>query len=65
MGDGAPGCTLYVVCMVVVYPALIVPRAQGKDGHVPADKNESPLGVGSLSITLVAVLGPPFVTVMV
>jgi hypothetical protein len=58
---------LKVALMVAVCPAVIVPRLQG-NGVVQAplfETNVVPAGAGSLTLTLPADAGPPFVTVMV
>src|SRR5438045_340700 len=59
--------TLYVAVMVAVWPALIVPRLQGKALlHAPLfETNVRPAGVVSLTTTAAAADGPAFVTVIV
>ena len=59
--------TLYVDRMITDCPPVRVPRLQGKAVvHAPElETNVAPVGVGSVTVTPVASLGPLFVTVMV
>ena len=52
---------------VIVAPATTVPSAHGKPAlHAPlAERTVSPVGVGSLSVTLTASDGPAFLRVIV
>src|ERR1051326_2128925 len=61
------GDVLYVAVTVTVWPAVRVPRLQGKTVQPPplAETNVRFAGVGSLSVTPVAVDGPLFFTPIV
>src|SRR5260370_37534432 len=58
-----PGVTVYVACVVAVWPGFMFPSEQGNEEHAPvATTNVRRAGVGSLSCTLDAIDGPLLTT---
>jgi hypothetical protein len=68
IGFGGEELTVYVAVKLFVCPEVIVPRLHGDGANVTqppvADTKVKPVGVGSLSETLLASDGPLFVTLM-